>query len=94
MKAVPDLSARAQPGATFALRATPGARRNALEDGEPLRAWVTAPPEDGRATEAIRQMLAKALGVAPSRLTLIRGATSRDKVYQLDGSPGPSGRSR
>lgn len=79
-----DLSARARPGATFALRAKPGARRNALEDGEPLRVWVTAPPQDGRATEAIRKLLAKALGVASTRLTLVKGATARDKVFRLD----------
>ena len=79
-----DLSARAHPGATFAVRATPRARRNALEDGDPLRVWVTDPPEDGRATDAICRLLAKALGVAPSRLTLIKGANARDKVFRLD----------
>lgn len=80
-----DLSHLASPGATFALRVTPRARRNAvsLQDGQ-LRAHVTAPPEDGRATAAVTKLLAKALGVAPSRLTLVRGATSRDKLFRLD----------
>ncbi|MCB1396027.1 MAG: DUF167 domain-containing protein [Rhodobacteraceae bacterium] len=83
-----DLAARLEPGARIEVRATPKARRNAVEPGEtpdaPLRAWVTAAPEDGKANEAIRKLLAKALGVAPSRLTLVRGATSRDKAFQLD----------
>ena len=80
----PDLSDRAEPGATFAIRATPKAKRIAIEDGDPIRVWVTAPPADGKANEAVRKLLAKALGVAPSRLTLKRGATSRDKLFQLD----------
>ncbi|MFN3276526.1 MAG: DUF167 domain-containing protein [Paracoccus sp. (in: a-proteobacteria)] len=80
-----DLSHLATPGTTIALRATPRARRNALSlsDGQ-LRAHVTAPPEDGRANAAVTKMLAKALGVAPSRLTLLRGATARDKLFRLD----------
>ena len=78
-------SSRAIPGATFALRVTPGARRDALsdEDGS-LRCTTTAPPEDGRATAAVIEQLAHALGVAKSRLTLLRGTTSRDKVFRLD----------
>ncbi len=79
------LSHLAHPGATFAVRVTPGARRAGLEvtDGV-IRISVTAPPEDGRATEAAREVLAEALHVAKTRLTLIRGAKSRDKLFQLD----------
>jgi uncharacterized protein YggU (UPF0235/DUF167 family) len=32
----------------------------------------------------VRVLLAKAIGVAPTRLTLIRGETARDKVFRLD----------
>lgn len=80
---LPDLSALAVPGADFVLRVTPGARRNAVEPGEPIRVFVTAPPADGAANEAVRRLLAKALGVAPSRLELVRGASSRDKRFRL-----------
>ena len=79
-----DWAARALPGASFACHVTPRARRNALTDGEPLRAEVTAAPEDGKANAAVAELLAHALGVAKSRLTLIKGATSRDKVFRLD----------
>ena len=80
-----DLAAMAVPGATFAVRVTPNARRAGLQlaDGV-IRISVTAPPEDGRATEAARDALADALGVAKTRLRLLRGATSRDKVFGLD----------
>ncbi len=81
----PDLSARAQSGVEFAVRVTPRAGRNALieADGQ-LRAQVTAIPEDGRANRAVQALLAEALGVARTRLSLIRGATSRDKLFRLD----------
>ncbi|GHC14725.1 MAG: hypothetical protein BGP11_15570 [Rhodobacterales bacterium 65-51] len=84
-RSVPDLAARALPGAEFALRVTPRASRNALtEDDGQLRCQVTAVPEDGRANAAVTELLAAALGVAKSRLTLVRGATARDKLFRLD----------
>jgi len=69
------------------VRATPRARRNSVEPGDPLRIHTTVPPEDGRANEAVRALLARALGVAPSRLTLLQGAGARDKLFQLDAPP-------
>ena len=72
-------------GSTLALRVTPNARANALtRDGGQLRVTVTATPEDGKANRAVADLLAHALGVAPSRLTLVSGATSRDKVFRID----------
>lgn len=81
---LPDLSALAVPGAKLAVRATPRARGEGIEPGDPLRIRVTAPADEGRANEAVRQLLAKALGIAPSRLTLLRGQTSRDKLFQIE----------
>ncbi|NCO86350.1 MAG: DUF167 domain-containing protein [Rhodobacterales bacterium] len=82
---IPDLTALATPGAQIALRVTPKAASNRLtcEDGQ-IRAWVTTVPEDGKATAAVVRLLARALGVAPTRLTLLKGATSRDKLFRLD----------
>jgi uncharacterized protein YggU (UPF0235/DUF167 family) len=84
-----DLGHLALPGASFAVRVTPGARRPGIEvrDGV-IRISVTAPPDEGRATEAARDALAKALGVAKTRLILVRGATSRDKLFRLEDQPG------
>jgi uncharacterized protein len=82
---VPDLTHLARSGAEITLRVTPRARREALTSGEEgLRAAVTAPPEDGKANAAVQKLLARALGVAPSRLTLVRGATARVKCFRLD----------
>lgn len=81
----PDLSALAQPGTTIPVRVTPKAARNRIvaEEGV-LRVYVTTVPEDGKANAAVLKLLAKALGVPKSRLTLLRGHTSRDKVFQVD----------
>ena len=45
---------------------------------------VAAPALDGRANRAARRLLAKRLGVAPSKLTITRGQRSRDKIIQVE----------
>ncbi|NJS39904.1 MAG: DUF167 domain-containing protein [Rhodobacteraceae bacterium] len=84
-----DLSHLAVPGAVIAVRVTPNARRAGvtLVDGQ-IRIAVTTIAEDGRATEAARDALAVVMGVAKTRLVLLRGAKSRDKVFCLN----PAGR--
>ena len=68
----------------LAVRVTPGARVEALEiTGGQLTAKVRAVPEDGKANAAVIALLAQALGIAPSRIELLRGATSRDKQFRL-----------
>jgi len=83
---LPDLSDRAVPGAEIAVRVTPRASRDAVTvEGAAVRVRVTAVPEDGKANAAVQRLVARALGVAPGRLVLVRGATARDKVFRLDG---------
>lgn len=80
-----DLSHLAAPGAEIAVRVTPKASRNAVVvEGGTIRVYVTVVPEGGKATAAVVKLLAKSLGVAKSRLTLVRGETARDKVFRLD----------
>jgi uncharacterized protein YggU (UPF0235/DUF167 family) len=80
-----DLTHLATPGAEIAVRVTPKASRNKIElqDGA-IRVYVTTAPENGKANAAVQKLLAKALGLAKSRLTLVRGQTSRDKLFRLD----------
>jgi len=79
-----DLTHLAQSGAEIAVRVTPKAARNAVEvkDGQ-IRIYTTTVPENGKATAETTKLLAKALGVPKSRLTLLKGQTSRDKLYKL-----------
>jgi uncharacterized protein YggU (UPF0235/DUF167 family) len=81
----PDLGALAISGSEISVRVTPKAAHSRVvyEDGA-LRIYVTTVPEDGKATAAVQKLLAKALGVAKTRLVLIRGQTARDKVFRLD----------
>jgi len=44
---------------------------------------VTAAPEGGEANRAVVVLLAEAFGVAPSRIELVRGAASRDKLFRV-----------
>ncbi len=67
------------------MRVTPGARGEAVELGEGvLQIKVRAKPDEGAANRAVIELLASALGTAPTRLRLLRGVTSRDKLVQLD----------
>lgn len=69
----------------LAVKVTPGARVEALEIVEGrLLAKVRARPEDGKANLAVLGLLAHALGIATSRLRLLRGATSREKLVRID----------
>ena len=80
-----DLAHLARPGATIAVRVTPRAAREAvvLENGA-IRVLVTCAPEAGKANRAVAGLLAGALGVAKSRLVLLRGARARDKLFRVE----------
>ena len=77
------------------VRVTPNARRNdvRLVDGT-IRIRVGAAPEDGRATEAARLALAKALGLRRTAVALEAGATSRTKRFRVDGLEEATARQR
>lgn len=72
-------------GATLAIRAQPGARKNAIlgEQAGALKVAVTAPPEDGKANAAILDLLRGALQLKRSQLELVSGATHRQKVILI-----------
>jgi uncharacterized protein len=83
--AMVDLTHLAVPGAVISVRVTPNARRAGVEVAAgQIRIAVTVVPEVGRATLAARDALADAMGVAKTRLVLVRGAKARDKVFRLD----------
>jgi uncharacterized protein len=54
------------------------------EDGV-LLARVSAPPVDGKANVALCRLLAKALGVPRTSVSVVRGETARDKVVRVEG---------
>ena len=81
-----DILAQCDGEGRLAVRVTPGARSESIaiaEQGITLK--TRAKPKDGEANDAVIAMLAKALGTAPSRIALLRGDTSREKMVQISG---------
>jgi len=59
------------------------ARRQQRSEG--LRAAVRIRPAGGAAAQAVLRMVAEAFGVPRRDVTLVTGATSRDKVIEVAG---------
>jgi uncharacterized protein (TIGR00251 family) len=74
-------------GATLPLRVQPKAKRNAVqgEQAGALKVSVAAPPEDGRANDAVLALLREEFGLPRSQLALLAGQTSRNKVVLVRG---------
>ena len=53
-----------------------------------LRVRVKAVPDKGKANAAVIAVLAKALGVPKSAVTLVSGDTARLKTVEIEGEPG------
>jgi uncharacterized protein len=53
--------------------------------GDGWRLRVAAPPEDGRANEAVERLLARTLGVHARDVRIVRGFGARDKVIEIYG---------
>ncbi len=81
-------------GLLLHLRVTPNAGRDAIDgiemrdDGSAvLRVRVSAVPDKGKANAAVIMLLAKALGVPKSTISLVGGETSRLKTLAIEGNP-------
>jgi len=73
--------------AELPVRVTPRSSRNklALSPDGSIKVWVTASPTDGQANDAVCELLAKSLKVAKTRVTVVKGQTSRNKVLGIEG---------
>jgi uncharacterized protein YggU (UPF0235/DUF167 family) len=71
----------------IALRVAPGARKPGVVGryGDGWKIRVAEPPEQGRANDATLRLLAQALDVPRSRVRVSAGASSRDKIVEIDG---------
>ena len=69
------------------IRVQPRASRSSVEIGGDgtVRVRVTAPPDKGRANDAVVKLLAAKLGVAKSDVGIVRGHASRSKVVRIAG---------
>ena len=71
----------------LSLRVSPGAARAGIV-GRQGRAWkvrVAAPPEGGKANDAVVQLLADTLDVPRRDVEIVSGHGARDKIVALGG---------
>lgn len=78
---------RGMKNAMISVRVRVGAHREQITGGPKgvLLVSVTVPAHEGRANRAVCRLLAKHLDVAPSRVEILRGRRSRDKLVKVDG---------
>jgi uncharacterized protein len=75
-------------GAALAVRLTPRSSRNeisAIQEDGTVKIRLTAPPVEGQANEALIRFLGDILDVPISRIEIVAGLTSRDKLVTITG---------
>ena len=69
------------------LRVSPGSSRTGVVGryGDGWKVRVAAPPEDGRANDAVLRLLADTLSLPREAVELVSGHGARDKIVELTG---------
>ena len=68
----------------LSIKVVPGARKNLFkEEAAGIKVYLTAPPVDGKANEALVDFLAEHYGIRSSRIEIIKGLKSRNKVINI-----------
>jgi uncharacterized protein len=77
----------AKPSTRVRLRVSPGARQTELvgRHGEGWKVRVAAPPEGGRANDAVLDLLARELSLPRRSLSIVSGQGAREKVVEMEG---------
>jgi uncharacterized protein (TIGR00251 family) len=75
------------PVVTLRVVVHPGAGRSSIvgQHGDALKLKVAAPPVDGRANQAVVELVAEVLGVPESRVSVVSGQSSRSKRLRVEG---------
>ena len=87
MKLDPTAFKRDGDATVITLHLQPGAKRSAVCGmfGDAVKLAIQAPPVDGRANTALRTFLAARLKLPTAAVTLVSGASGRDKRVRVDG---------
>jgi len=70
---------------TLEVKVQPRSSRASIDgvEGETVKIRLTAPPADGEANKQLIALLSKELKVPKSRIRIIRGETSRNKLVEI-----------
>lgn len=69
----------------YSIKVKPKAKRNEVkQQGEILEVLVTAPPDKGKANEEVRKVLAEHFGISKSKVIILKGEHSRNKIVEID----------
>ncbi len=68
------------------VKVKPNSRENSLKklDNGNYEVKVSVPPEKGKANQRVIELLSKELKIAKSRITLIKGDTSKEKLFEVE----------
>ncbi|MGB2876025.1 MAG: DUF167 domain-containing protein [Gaiellaceae bacterium] len=77
----------AEASSRLRLLVSPSSRRDEIvgRHGDGWKVRVAAPPEDGRANEAVRRLIADRLGIPRRAVSIVSGQTAREKVVEMSG---------
>ncbi len=78
----------AEDGVYVKLRVSPGAKSTAVKGlyGEgAIRLSIAVPPVEGKANAEAERYLARLFGASRSEVTVVKGASSRDKLVFVNG---------
>lgn len=96
--ASPFLLALTQAGADVlvAVKVVPGASRSRVAGmlGDRLKVAVAAPPEDGKANQALCALLGEVLGVPAKRIQVTAGQSNPRKTVRISGLTAPEAATR
>lgn len=73
--------------ASIVVKVTPKASKNEIIgwEGDLLKIRLTAAPEKGKANDSLIALLSKKLKIAKSRIHILKGETSRQKLVEIEG---------
>ncbi|HLI71341.1 MAG TPA: DUF167 domain-containing protein [Ktedonobacteraceae bacterium] len=73
----------------ISVRVIPRSNKNEIiREGNALKVYLTAPPVNGAANEALLKLLAARLDIPRRALHLVQGAAGRQKIVEIDGLTG------
>ena len=82
-----EILQEAEDGVILQVKVSPGSKRNEVKgvDAGVLKIAVTAPPEKGKANDAVMELLADYFSLPRRDVSILRGHTSRSKSVLLAG---------